>query len=233
MLDHLFLDTVGVLRATLDDSLLERAGQDDRLSYDLLTGDLVWETSVSLPGDGDPPRVSADLSLDWQAWSQAAWRSMTLGETVEDPPEIGIEIVFRAQRLAVRPALATVLSVLPDQSPEIGGDCLARSAPVVEEAYDEEGEPAEIAVEIAYEGTYRLTAPNPPTGQGAEASLFPGWSSSRMSAGDGLHSRSGVTRQVSAATEATLNALGTWLASTLVRLADLELDYLPPTESEI
>ena len=36
MLDHLFLDTVGALRAALDQSLLERAGQDDRLVYDLL-----------------------------------------------------------------------------------------------------------------------------------------------------------------------------------------------------
>ena len=35
MLDHLFLDTVGALRAALDESLLERAGQEDRLVYDL------------------------------------------------------------------------------------------------------------------------------------------------------------------------------------------------------
>src|SRR5580658_3537378 len=114
MLDHLFLDTVGALRAALDASLLERTVQDDRLVFDLLTGDLVWETSVSLPGDGDPPRVSADLSLDWQTWSQSAWRSMSMGESVEEPPEIGIEIVFRAQRLASRPALAAVLAVLPE-----------------------------------------------------------------------------------------------------------------------
>jgi hypothetical protein len=37
---------------------------------------------------------------------------------------------------------------------------------------------------------------------------------------------------VSAATEATLISLGAWVASTLVRLADLELDYLPPVEPE-
>ena len=90
---------------------------------------------MSLPGDGDPPRVSADLSLDWQTWSQSAWRSMSMGEHVDEPPEIGIEVVFRVQRLASRPALATVLSVLPEDSPDIGGDNLARSAPVIEEAY--------------------------------------------------------------------------------------------------
>ena len=106
MLDHLFLDTVGALRAALDQSLLERAGQDDHLVYDLLTGDLVWETTVSLPGDYDPPRVSADISLDWQTWSQSAWRSLSMGEQVEEPPEIGIEVAFRVQRLATRPALS-------------------------------------------------------------------------------------------------------------------------------
>jgi hypothetical protein len=232
MLDHLFLDTVGAFRVALDESLLERSGQDDRLVYDLLTGDLVWETSVSLPGDGDPPRVSADLSLDWQTWSQSAWRSMSMGETVEDPPEIGIEIVFRAQRLASRPALGTVLSVLPEQSPDIGDDHLTRSAPVIEEAFEEPGATPEVAVEVAYEGSYRLQAPSPARADDKEASLFPGWNSPRLTAGDALGSRSGGTRQVSAATEATLNALGTWLASTLVRLADLDLDYLPPADPE-
>ena len=105
MLDHLFLDTVAALRAALDESLLERAGQDDRLVYDIFTGDLVWETSVSLPGDGDPPRVNADLSMDWPMWSQSAWRGVSAGEAVDDPPEIGIELVFRVQRLARRPLL--------------------------------------------------------------------------------------------------------------------------------
>jgi hypothetical protein len=229
MLDHLFLDTVGALRAALDASLLERTVQDDRLVFDLLTGDLVWETSVSLPGDGDPPRVSADLSLDWQTWSQSAWRSMSMGETVDDPPEIGIEIVFRAQRLASRPALAAVLAVLPEHSPEIGGDHLTRSAPVIEEAFEDEGASPEVAIEVAYEGSYRLPAPSQPEA-GREASLFPGWPGPRLGPGEAVSARSGATQQVNAATEATLNALGTWLASTLVRLADLELDYLPPPD---
>jgi hypothetical protein len=37
---------------------------------------------------------------------------------------------------------------------------------------------------------------------------------------------------VSEATQETLRGLGTWVASTLVRLADLDLDYLPPIEPE-
>ena len=231
MLDHLFLDTAGALRRTLDDSLLERSGGDDRLLYDLLSGDLVWETSVSLPGDGDPPQVSADISLDWQTWSQAAWRTVTMGESVEDPPEIGIEVVFRAQRLARRPRLAKVLAVLPENGPDLGGEAMSRSAPVVEEAYEEGAGGPEVAIEVAYEGTYRLpTAVGSEEGDepGTDASLFPGWAGSRLAAGDAMRKRLGATRQVGAATEATLGALGAWVASTLVQLADLELEYLPP-----
>jgi len=235
MLDHLFLDTAGALRRTLDESLLERSGGDDRLLFDLLSGDLVWETSVSLPGDGDPPQVSADISLDWQSWSQATWRTMTMGEPVEDPPEIGIEVVFRAQRLARRPRLSKVLAVLPENGPDLGGEAMARSAPVVEEAHEEGASAPEVAIEVAYEGTYRLPAavsPDEGDGAGSDATLFPGLASSRLAAGDAMRKRLGATRQVSAATEATLATLGAWVASTLVQLADLELEYLPPPPSE-
>ncbi|GEM_PF-53366 len=239
MLDHLFLDTVGALRAALDQSLLDRAAQDDHLTSDLLTGDLAWETSVSLPGDGDPPRVSADVSLDWPTWSQSAWRALALGEPVEDPPEIGIEVVFRAQRLASRPALGKVLSALPPDGPSIGGDSLARSAPVVEEAYEEEGGPAEFAVEVAYEGGYRLPAEataheggEPWAGELPDGTALPAWGTRKLSSGDGQRSRAATTRQLRAVTEATLSSLGAWVASTLVRLADLDLDYLPPPEPD-
>ena len=37
---------------------------------------------------------------------------------------------------------------------------------------------------------------------------------------------------MSAATEATFSSLGSWVASILVRLADLDLEYLPPVEPE-
>jgi hypothetical protein len=232
MLDHLFLDTVAALRAALDESLLERSGQDDRLVYDIFTGDLVWETSVTLPGDGDPPRVNADLSMDWPMWSQSAWRGVSAGEAVDDPPEIGIELVFRVQRLARRPSLSTVLSVLPEESPEFGTDKLARSAPIIEESYEDESTEPEVAAEVAYEGSYRLPAPSPEESQAKEASLFPGWSGPRLSSGDALRSRLGPTRQVSDATQETLRGLGIWVASTLVQLADLDLEYLPPIEPD-
>lgn len=233
MLDHLFLDTAGTMRRALDESLLERPAGEDRLLHDLLTGDMVWETSVSLPGDGDPPRVSADISLDWPAWSQAAWRALAMGDSLDDPPEIGIEVVFRAQRLASRPSLAAVLAVLPEEGPDLGAEMMARSAPIIEEAYEDVGSTPEVAVEVAYEGAYRLPPMAPAAdGEPDETSLFPGWTASRGATGDAMRLRRGATRQVSAATEAALGALGAWVASMLVQLADLDLDYLPPAEPD-
>ena len=184
MLDHLFLDTVGALRAALDQSLLEPAGQDDRLVYDLLTGDLVWEATVSLPGDGDPPRVSADISLDWQTWSQSAWRSMSMGEQVEEPPEIGIEVVFRVQRLASGPALAAVLAVLPEESPDIDGDNLGPFGPGDRRSLRGTKGASRGRRRSVYEGSYRLPAPS--SSEPKEMSLFPGPGRARSSGRDAL-----------------------------------------------
>jgi hypothetical protein len=89
-----------------------------------------------------------------------------------------------------------------------------------------------MAAEVAYEGSYRLPVPSPEESEAKEASLFPGWSGPRLSAGDALRSRLGPTRQVSEAAQETLGGLGAWVASTLVRLADLDLEYLPPMEPE-
>ena len=63
--------------------------------------------------------------------------------------------------------------------------------PVIEEAYEETSGPPEVAVEVGYEGSYRLTAPSEGEGDGKETSLFPGWGGPRSSAGDALRSRSG------------------------------------------
>jgi hypothetical protein len=202
VLDHLFLDAVAALRQALDDALLERQPGEDRLAVDILIGDLVWETSCSLPGDGVPPRVRADLTLDWPTWSQAAWRSWTVGEPTDEPsgladepPEIGLEVVFRVQRLSSRPEIDAILAVLPEESPEIGTDRLERAGPVIEESYQRDMTDRQMAVEVAYEGGYRLTS-----------------ASIERSKELGEH----------------LATMGAWIASTLVRLGDLRLDYLPP-----
>jgi hypothetical protein len=77
-----------------------------------------------------------------------------------------------------------------------------------------------------------LPAPGPDESEAKETSLFPGWSGPRLTAGDALRSRLGPARDVSAATQETLRGLGAWVASTLVRLADLDLEYLPPAGPE-
>jgi hypothetical protein len=202
MLDHLFLDAVAALRQALDDALLERQPGEDRLAVDILIGDLVWETSCSLPGDGVPPRVRADLTLDWPTWSQAAWRAWTVGDptdepagSADEPPEIGLEVVLRVQRLASRPEVDAILAVLPDESPDIGTDRLERSGPVIEESYHKDMTGRQLAVEVAYEGAYRLTS---------------------------------ASMERSKELSEHLATMGAWIASTLVRLGDLRLEYLPP-----
>ena len=68
------------------------------------------------------------------------------------------------------------------------------------------------------------------TEEDKDASQFRDWTGSRLAPDDAL--RAAATRQVTAATEATVASLGAWVASTLVRLADLELKYLPPPEPD-
>ena len=63
MLDHVFMDAIGALRQAFDGALLERHAQEERLQVDILLGDVNWETSYSLPGEGVPPRVVAEVNL--------------------------------------------------------------------------------------------------------------------------------------------------------------------------
>jgi hypothetical protein len=197
MLDHAFMDAIGALRQAFEGALLERHAQEERLQVDVLLGDVSWEASYSLPGEGLPPRVVAEVTLDWPTWSQTAYRSWTIGEGFEDPPEIDIEIVLRIQRLAGTPDPVVIAGTLPEEGPVLGDEPLRRSAPTVERQFDTEMSPSESAVEVSYEGLYTLS----------EAVL-----------GNG------------AALEADFSALGGWIASALVKLGDLRLDFLPPEE---
>ena len=62
MLDHVFTDAIGALRDAFESALLERQAFEERFQADVLLGDLTWETSYSLPGEGLPPRVRADIT---------------------------------------------------------------------------------------------------------------------------------------------------------------------------
>ncbi len=156
MLDHVFTDAIGALRDAVEGAYLERQAFEERFQADVLLGDLTWETSYSLPGEGAPPRARADLSLAWPTWSQTAYRSWYIGEPLDELPRIEIEIVLRIQRLAGPPNLNVVLGALPETSAPVGPAQLDRTGPSVETAYDGDLDNAEYAFEVSYAGTYEL-----------------------------------------------------------------------------
>jgi len=198
MLDHAFLVAVDSLRRSCREAMLDLDAGDERFQTDLLGGDLTWETTCSLPGEGKPPRVRADVTLDWPTWSQTAYRTWHLEGELDEPPELGLEVVLRLQDLADEPDLGAVRTALEPDGPELGPDRLHLTTPTLERTFDDELQGGGWAVEFAYDGTLELS----------EAVLAD-------------------LDQLAAA----LAAFGPWLASTLVRLGDLHLAFLPPGSS--
>jgi hypothetical protein len=199
MLDHVFTDAIGALRDTFENALLDRLAFEERFQADVLLGDLTWETSYGLPGEGSPPRVRADITLDWPTWSQTAYRSWYIGEPFDDGPRIEIEIVLRIQRLVSTPDPVAILAALPESSPPIGVEPLERSGPTLETIYGRDLTDPEYAIEISYEGSYEVD----------EETLKDG-----------------------SILDTHFAAMGGWIASTLVKLGDLPLQYLPPDDNE-
>ncbi|MGB6058670.1 MAG: hypothetical protein WBF71_10430 [Microthrixaceae bacterium] len=199
MLDHVFTDAIGALRDAMENALLERQAFEERFHTDVLLGDLSWETSYGVPGEGLPPRVQADLTLEWPTWSQTAYRSWYIDEELPEPPTIDIEVVLRIQRLVSAPDPKKVLDALPESSPVIGRERLHRSGPTVEAVYNEDLSDTEHAIEVSYEGSYELD----------EATLADG-----------------------SILDDHFGAMGGWIASTLVRLGDLDFEFRPPLEKD-
>lgn len=199
MLDHVFTDAIAALREALEAALLEPLVIEERFHADVLLGDLSWQTAYSLPGEGEPPRVQADIVLEWSTWSQTAYRSWRVGEAVTDRPRIAVEVVLRVQRLRHQPEPQKVLAALPNHDPLLGRVRLERSGPRVEIAYDIGLDDAEHAIEVGYEGTYEFEED---------------------------------TLADPAMLDEHFNQIGGWVTSTLVRLGDLDLEYLPPDPDE-
>nr|NIR42261.1 hypothetical protein [Actinomycetota bacterium]NIS37437.1 hypothetical protein [Actinomycetota bacterium]NIT98877.1 hypothetical protein [Actinomycetota bacterium]NIU22508.1 hypothetical protein [Actinomycetota bacterium]NIU71860.1 hypothetical protein [Actinomycetota bacterium] len=88
MLDHVFTDAIGALRDAFEIARLERQAFEERFQIDVLLGDVSWQTSYGLPGEGLPPRVQADVSCGWPTWSQTAYRSWYVDEELGEPPRI-------------------------------------------------------------------------------------------------------------------------------------------------
>ena len=198
MLDHVFSDAIGALREALESARLERQSLEERFHSDILLGNVTWETSYVLPGEGNPPRVHCDLTLEWPTWAQTAYRHWYLEGELGDPPEIAVAVVLRVQRLATSPQPSDILAVLPAEPPSLGDTELERSGPTVETIYDP-GQKADLddpewAIEVSYEGTYEL----------GEAVLNDG-----------------------AELDEHFGDLGGWVSGALVRLGDLKLDYRP------
>jgi hypothetical protein len=201
MLDHVFTDAISALRDAFEAAFLERQAFEEHFQSDVLLGDLTWETSYGLPGEGEPPRVVAHITFDWPAWSQAAYRQWYVEEELERRPAIEIEIVLRVQRLAEPPDPATLYGAMPELSPLLGDDRLERAGLTTEVAHPDPadadpGASTEYAVEITYEGLYEL----------AEETVADGTSTTL---------------------DDHFGALGGWIASTLVKLGDLHLAFLP------
>ncbi|MGH9100158.1 MAG: hypothetical protein ACRDV8_08010 [Acidimicrobiales bacterium] len=205
MLDHLLIDLIGAFQDSFDRALLERQAIEERFQVDIFLGDVTFETSYSLPGEGQPPRVRVDLSIDWPTWSQTAYRTWSIGEAPAEMPEAILEISMRIQRLAELPSAERVLSVLPAASPPIGHDPLVRTATTIEEVRadpeaDEADEPpVRWAVEGSYEGAVRFDESH-------------------------LENPESLTP--------IAEALTRWISSTLVRLADLPLSFHPPDPAD-
>ena len=167
-------------------------------------GDISFETSYSLPGEEQPPRVRADLSIDWPTWSQTAYRSWSIGEAPSELPELIVEVALRIQRLSKPPVLEAVLAALPPESPHLGPGALIRTSATVEQAYEEPSSdgaasPLRWAVEATYEGSIRFEEHH-------------------------LEDNETIGE--------IIDSLTRWVASVLVQMADMPLAFLPPDPQE-
>ena len=202
MLDHVFTDAIGALRDAFEGAFLERQAFEEHFQIDVLLGDITWETSYGLPGEGQPPRVVAHITFDWPTWSQTAYRRWYVEEVLDEQPTIEMEIAFRVQRLSEQPDPGLVQSVLPEAGPLIGNERLERAGATVEIAYVGEAEARpDYAIEVTYEGLYEL----------AEETLADG---------------------ASKLLDEHFGALGSWIATALVKLGDLRLNFLPADDAD-
>jgi hypothetical protein len=206
MLDHVFTDAISALRDAFEAAFLERQAFEEHFQSDVLLGDLTWETSYGLPGEGEPPRVVAHITFDWPAWSQAAYRQWYVEEELEKRPAIEMEIVLRIQRLAEPADPSVLFKTVPEQSPLVGDDRLERAGLTSETLHpDTDVDPldlrTEYAAEITYEGLYEL----------AEETVADG---------------------TSTLLDEHFGALGGWIAATLVKLGDLPLEFHPADDHD-
>ena len=205
MFDHLLVDVIGTIRESFDRALLQRQAVEERFQVDVFLGDVSWETSYSLPGEEQPPRVRADVSVDWPTWSQTSYRSWSIGEPPDEMPEVVIEVALRVQRMAEEPDTEKVMAALPLSGPLGDPMDLIRTATTIEQvrtdADADDGGPGGTrwAAEATYEGSVRFNEQQ-------------------------LDEPSTIAP--------VFDSLTRWIASTLITLADLPFTFLPPGEDD-
>ncbi len=132
MLDHVFTQLVASHRNAFEAALLQRQAVEERFQVDVFLGDVSFETSYSLPGEERPARIRVDTSLDWPTWSQTAYRSWAIGDDLDEPPEVLVEIAFRVQGLVGVPDAGPLLAVLPAHL-DVLGEPLTRGPATIEQ----------------------------------------------------------------------------------------------------
>jgi hypothetical protein len=202
VLDHVFTDAIGALRDAFGNAFLERQAFEEHLHSDVLLGDLVWATSYGLPGEGQPPRVVAHITFTWPSWSQATYRAWYVEEIYHEAPVIEMEIVFRLQRLALLPDATQIAGVAPLNSPRLGSQQLSRDS-------------------ISSE-TITTTNAQRPTDHAAEIVYQGAYELSEETLADGTN----------ATLDQHFGSLGGWVASTLVKLGDLQFAYHPADDDK-
>jgi hypothetical protein len=205
VLDHLLVDLIGTVRSSFDRALLQRQAVEERFQVDVFLGDVSWETSYSLPGEEQPPRVRVDISLDWPTWSQTSYRSWSIGEPPDELPEVVIEVALRVQRMAEAPDTEKVMTALPPTGPLGEPGELIRTATTIEQVHtehigiDDPDSATRWAAEATYEGSLRFSEQ-----QLEEPSLL----------------------------VPVFDDLARFIASRLIALADLPFTFLPPEEDD-
>ncbi|NNE75395.1 MAG: hypothetical protein HKN26_17155 [Acidimicrobiales bacterium] len=158
MLDHIFSDVISSLREVIESVGLERTVVDERFQSDILLGDLTWSSSYALPGESTPARARLDLTAQWTAAAQAAYRQWVDGDDPPTSPTIALDVAFRLQEQPEPPDVAALHQTLPIDSPPLGDDTLRRADPTIETIYGADLTAApSYAYEVAYEGTLALS----------------------------------------------------------------------------
>ena len=162
--------------------MLERQALEERFQTDVLLGDITWQTSYGLPGEGHPPRVQVELTLEWPTWAQTAYRRWYLEESYDEDPRIDLEIILRVQRL-LEPANPTVLMEAIGNKPlSLGAEQIASLGPITETIYDPGLRIVSHAAEVSFSGSYELDEKKLETGTALDEDFatIGGWVTSAL-----------------------------------------------------